>query len=155
LDDDDIAALVLDLDQDNWGKAEDAREKLVPIGAAVLSLFLQYYPKLRTYRGRTCMLYTAIKFARVSDMAVELGVMALNDKSRQVRYRACAVLAFSLRKDVIADLRKVLDHPDAQTVADAAAAIDAIKHQNHHYFQDRHHTGKSKWHVSGAPEDLS
>ena len=156
MDDTEIADLIIGLDQDTWGKAEDAREILVPLGAAVLPLFLQYYPKLRKFRGRSSVVYTAIKFALVSDLAVDLGIMALNDKSELVRYRACMLLAYSLRRDAIPDLRKVLGHPHAKTAADAAAAaaaIDAIEHQNHHYFQDRHHTGKIKWHVSGAPDN--
>ena len=153
LDNTEIADIIKSLDQDSWGKAEDAREKLVPLGSAVLPLFLQYYPKLQKFRGRTCLVYTAIKFARVSDLAVDLGIMALNDKSGQVRYRACMLLAFSLRQDAIPHLRMVLNHPDAKTVADAAAAIDAIEHQNHDFFQDRRHTGKTHWHVSGAPDN--
>ena len=30
-------------------------------------------------------------------------------------------------------------------MGDAKAAIDAIKHRNHHYFVDRKHSGRIQW----------
>ena len=37
---------------------------------------------------------------------------------------------------------------DARTVADAGAAIDAIRHRNHHHFIDHDHSGRSRWQVN-------
>jgi len=56
-----------------------------------------------------------------------------------------------LRADGIPHLKELLKHSDAKTVEDAAAAIDAIKSKNHHYFGERSHSGMSFWTVN--PED--
>jgi hypothetical protein len=44
----------------------------------------------------------------------------------------------------------LLRHSDADTVADAKAAIDAIRSRNHHYFVDRSHSGRSFWEVNSG-----
>ena len=64
---------------------------------------------------------------------------------------ACEVLAYSLREDTIPFLEPLLQHPSARTRDEAAAAIDAIKHKNHHYYLDRTHSGNAFWVVN--PED--
>ena len=38
-------------------------------------------------------------------MPIELGLAALNDRSRQVRYRACGLLAYALRKEALPSLQ--------------------------------------------------
>ena len=45
----------------------------------------------------------------------------------------------------IVPLEGQLDHKDRSIREAAAAAIDAIRNRNHHYFQDRQHTGKVVW----------
>ena len=92
----------------------------------------------------------SLRFARTSDIAFELGITALHDRSFVVRYRACGLLAFSQRRDALPALRPLLKHRDPRTAADATAAIDAIKRRNHHYFIDREHTGQIFWRVEGA-----
>jgi hypothetical protein len=42
----------------------------------------------------------------------------------------------------------LLQHTDARTREDATRALDAIHHQNHHYFVDRAHSGRSFWVVN-------
>ncbi len=144
-----IVRLIEATDEKNFTPSEDAREELVKYGPDVLPYFLEHYPRLRTWRGRTALVYTAMKFSRVSPMARELGRMALADRSGQVRYFACMLLAVSLDRDSLPALRSALDHPDPRTVEDARAAIDAIEHGDHNLFLSRGHTGKVKLEIGG------
>lgn len=68
-----------------------------------------------------------------------LGKLAIRDRSNVVRYEGCMLSAYSLSKDVIPDLEMAKKNASNETVADIAAAIDAIKHQNANYFVDRDH----------------
>jgi hypothetical protein len=69
-----------------------------------------------------------------------------------VRKRACSILAYSLRQDAVPHLEHLLCHRDQKTRDDAAAAIDAIKHRNHHYWVDRDQSGRVFWKV--GPETI-
>ena len=82
-----------------------------------------------------------------SEAAFRLGLAACGDKATLVRYRACGLLAYSLRADALPTLEAMLRHRDRRTAEDAAAAIDAIRSRNHHYFIDREHTGRIFWQV--------
>jgi hypothetical protein len=128
--------------------AEAAWESLRVLGAAVPPYLLEAYPKAKRWQGRTALVFHAIRFARVSEAAYALGQQALGDKSYMVRYRACMVLAYSLRTDAVPALAVLLQHADARTREDAARALDAIRHQNHHYFVDTPHSGRSFWVVN-------
>jgi hypothetical protein len=99
------------------------------------------------------LLFHSIRYARTSEAAFQLGVAGLRDKATLVRYRACGLLAYSLREDALPHLEELLHHPDSKSVADAKAAIDAIRQKNHHYFIDRTHSGKSFWNVN--PGDVA
>ena len=76
-------------------------------------------------------------------MAIALGLRALLDRSKYVRFVACRLLAF-------AQDPKTIEHIEAARAVkgdidgDFAAAIDAIRSQNHHYFVDREHSGHIK-----------
>ena len=129
---------------------ESAWEELRPLGAAVVPYLLEFFPKCRSWQGRTSLVYHAIHYARVSDAAFELGLRALADRSFAVRYRGCSLLAYSLRRDALDALRPLTEHPDQRTVEHAQAAIDAIEHQNHHWFIDRNHTGQMHWVVNDS-----
>jgi hypothetical protein len=128
--------------------AEQAWETLRALGPAVAPYLLEAFATARRWQGRTALVFHAIRFARVSEQAYALGVRALADKSYMVRYRACMVLAYSLRADAIPALQPLLHHADARTREDAARALDAIHHQNHHYFVDHAHSGRSFWVVN-------
>jgi HEAT repeat protein len=91
--------------------------------------------------------FHAIRFGRTHPEAFELGIQALKDTATLVRYRACGLLAYSLRREAIPYLKELLQHEDPKTVEDAKAAIDAIQHRNHHYFVDRSHSGHMFWQV--------
>lgn len=96
--------------------------------------------------------FFAIHDARENEDAVQLGIAALNDRSRVVRHRACSLLAYSLRDDALPYLRQLLMHHDPSTKEDARAAIDAIEHRNHNWFVDREHTGRLTWTVDKEVE---
>ena len=147
LTDSEIRRLVGDIAA-NQPSAEVAWESLRPLGQAVSPYLLDAYASAKRWQGRTSLVFHAIRFARVSEAAYTLGQQALGDKSYMVRYRACMVLAYSLRTDAIPALSALLQHTDARTREDAARAIDAIKHQNHHYFVDTDHSGRSFWVVN-------
>ena len=130
--------------------AEAAWQAVRGLGPAVAPYLLEAYPNARRWQARTALVFHAIAFARVSDAAYALGLQALGDKSYMVRYRACMVLAYALRADAIPALTALLQHADARTREDAARALDAIHHRNHHYFVDPQHSGRSFWVVNDS-----
>ena len=132
---------------------EEAWAALRPLGIEVVPYLLEAFPRFRNWRGRTSLVYHSIRYARTSDDAFRLGVLGTHDKSTVVRYRACGLLAYSLRKDALPELRQLLSSSDKRTVEDAKAAIDAIEHQNHHLFIDRDHSGRSHWVVNEEDRD--
>jgi hypothetical protein len=151
MDDLKIRELVKSLDTTSTGDQEATWAQLHPLGVDVVPFLANAYGSTKKAQGRVALAFHAIRYARVSQAAFELGILALNDKATLVRYRACCICAYSLRADAIPHLRELLHHSDAKTVEDAAAAIDAIKSKNHHYFIDRSHSGTSFWTVN--PED--
>jgi hypothetical protein len=118
---------------------------------ALVPVFIAAYPRIKNWVGRNSVLFCLKRFARKRPEVVELAVAGLRDRAYMVRMQACAILAYSLRKDVLPQLKELLRHRNPETRADAAAAIDAIKHQNHHYWADRSHSGKAFWIVN--PQD--
>ena len=145
---DQIRASVARLDTTSWSDQEEIWTELRPCGEAVVPYLREAYPRFRKWQGRVALVYRSIRYARVSEDAFQLGLAALADRATLVRYRACSLLAYSLRDDAIGSLEALLDHPDAETVADARAALDAIRNRNHHYFVDRRHSGRTFWEVN-------
>ena len=129
-------------------EAEAAWAELRPLGIEVVRYLAEAYPKMKKWQGRVSLVFHSIRYAKDSEDAFQLGIKALNDRATLVRYRACGLLAYSQRKEAITHLKKLLKHEDNETVADAKAAIDAIKKRNHHYFIDRDHSGKTFWQVT-------
>ena len=114
----------------------------------LIPLLIEAYPKIRLSHGRASILFRLLKWTREHSGVVPLAQSALADRSYLVREHACGILAYSLRADMVPALQLAAAHPDPRTQAEAAAAIDAINHQNHHYFIDRKHTGQSFWLVN-------
>jgi hypothetical protein len=117
----------------------------------LVPLYIEALPKIRNAKGRIHIMFDLIPLARRDARVVEAAKDRLHDRSAAVRMHACEVLAYSLRHDAIHSLEALLDHPVAETRATAAAAIDAIQHQNHHFYLDREHKGTSFWVVN--PQD--
>mgnify|MGYP001797055555 CR=1 FL=1 len=113
---------------------------------ALVPSFERIFPQIRRYGGRMNILFRLVSYSRDRPTVVALALNALKDRSRIVRYHACAALAYALKSNSIPALEGLLTHPDDETRGHAEAAIDAIRSGNHHFFADRKHTGKSFWH---------
>jgi hypothetical protein len=148
-----IRAAVAALDTRRSSEEELAWGRLSGLGADVVPFLAEAYPRFRRWEGRASLLYHSTRHARTSDAAFELAVAALGDRSFVVRNCACAVLAYSLRREALLLLREQANHPDARTREDVAAALDAIEKQNHHYFRDRDHSGMVKWIVNKSDRE--
>lgn len=127
-----------------WLAVEELRKSLEMDFAAYL---LSRFRTARRWNVRSSCVYHATRYARESAEAVELGKEAIRDKSKVVRYRGCLLLAYSLRSDLLPELRSMLDEIPADTRDDILAAIDALENRNHHYFIDREHSGQIKLNI--------
>lgn len=113
------------------------------VGSALPALLLKKYRVSKKWQARSSCVYHSIRYARDVEESVQLGIEALSDKSKVVRYRACMLLACSLSKNAVSFLKELeLRASDSETQANAHAAIDAIENQNTNYFVDRDHSGK-------------
>lgn len=114
-------------------------------GTRLPDLFTSCLPAAKRYGTRASFLYHSLQYSRVNRVAVQLAMRCLHDKSRQVRYRAAALLAVSLADEVLPALREAAASVPEESRADMRAAIDAIESRNHHLFQDRDHSGMVTW----------
>lgn len=117
-------------------------KEIKSLGESVLPFFIEAYPKAKRWKQRASYLYRAISYARDSALSVELALMALQDRSKEVRYRACMLLACSQNVNALSNLNLVLKSVSKESAADIMATIDAIESKNHNYFVDRNHSGK-------------
>jgi hypothetical protein len=124
---------------------DSAWDRLRPLGVHAVAHLVEAYRLARTWEGRAAAVSLATRFARDSELAFQLGLEALDDRSKRVRGRACGLLAYSLRKDAVARLRTLTGHADRETRDDAEAALAAIRDQNHHLFKDRDESGLVFW----------
>ena len=147
-----IRETVSRLDVKKFTDQEKPWELLRPLGVSVVPYLLEAYPEFRLWQGRLACVYHSMRYARISEAAYQLGLVALTDRATLVRYRACGLLAYSLRPEAIPALKSLLQHPDEATQQDAAAAMKAIRKRNHHLFRDRDQTG-IQWVLN--PEDQS
>ncbi len=141
-----VDALIDHLDgrdtEQHWNAVRRLRELF---GDDLPSVLLDSYRSQTQWRRRNSYLYHAIGYARRNDDAVSLGKLAVGDRSKMVRYRACMLLAYSLRQDLLPFLEEQLAKTkDEETREDLIAAMDAIVEQNHNYFADRDHSGMVK-----------
>lgn len=118
----------------------DAVRELSQIGDRFPELLLQRYRESKKWSERASCVYHSMKFAKENGSSFQLGLEATKDKSKHVRYRACMLLAVAQKDEAIAHLEPLLKN--TVSASDALAAIDAIKHRNHHYFADRDHSGE-------------
>ncbi|MDR1822152.1 MAG: hypothetical protein LBQ91_06930 [Oscillospiraceae bacterium] len=128
--------------QKNSREREAAWVKLRPLEETVVSYLLAGYQTMKMYEGRNACVYFSMRYSRTSEAAFRLGILKLTDRAALVRYHACELLAYSLREEAVPHLEKLLTHKNAKTVNAAAAAIDAMKHKNHHFFIDTNHSGQ-------------
>lgn len=130
-------------------KAHDAIERAkAPRWKTMPTHLLRRYRQAKKWQERVTDVFLALPYARTDPDALVLGIEALGDKSKVVRYRACMLLAYSLSRTAIPQLKaRLQSEDDRMTIADLKAAIDAIEHNNHHYFVDREHSNQMFWNV--------
>lgn len=127
--------------------------ELNKFGVRIPSVLLDRYRTEKKWQTRRSCVYHAIGYAKDDIDAVQLGIEALSDKSKVVRYQACLLLSFSLKKEALPALHKVkLTISDGETLANVDATIDAIENQNTNFFADRQHTGKITLRINQIPE---
>lgn len=141
----DVEAMLNYLD----GRGSDAEyaavKELSGLGDRFPELLFQKYLVSKKWGERASCVFHSIKYAKDHAIAFQLGLEAIKDKSRHVRYRACMLLAVAQKRAAIPYLEALLKDP--HSAGDASAAIDSIQHQNHNYFVDRDHSGKVKLNV--------
>ena len=113
------------------------------LGEALPELMLKEYRNASNYLVRVRCVWISTGYCRRNDAAVELGKLALLDKSKVVRYRARVLLACSLKYDAIPDVKQAIERSkDQKERQELLAVLDAIENQNHTYFWDLDHGGK-------------
>lgn len=134
----------------NGGGSDDeifaVRELRDLLGCNLPEYLARHYSASTKYQVRVSCVYYSIRFARCSNTAKQLGLSALEDRSKIVRYRACQLLAISLDKNLLPRMEALRQAIDRRSATDLDAAMDAIANQNQHYFIDRDHSGKMFMH---------
>lgn len=121
-----------------WKAVLELRSRL---GGSLPDRLLPRYLLAKRWPVRSSCVYHAVRYAKTSNAAVDLALLAVKDKSKVVRYEACMLLACSQRKDILPRLRDLLATTNEDTKADLLAAIDAIESQNQNFFVDPEHSG--------------
>jgi len=104
------------------------------IGPDIIPYCSRYFDTAKVADRRASLVQFVIRYSRVSDAAVELGLKALKDRSKQVRRMACGVLAYSLNEANLPALQAFLNHRCPETSQHAMRAIDAIATKDHNRF---------------------
>lgn len=135
-----IKSLILLLDGSGSDKEHAAIESLSQLGSDLPCKLLERYRTAKLWGQRASCVYHSIKYAGYSDCSYQLGIEALCDKSKHVRYRACMLLAVAQTSLAIPHLEQLLS--DRVSAEDAEAAINSILCKNHNLFVDRENSGK-------------
>lgn len=125
VDPDKISEYLAYLDGRAASNEADAISGLEAMGVDVPALMLKRYEHSRRWSDRASSVHHCTRYASLSPAAFELGVIALRDRSRLVRSRACMLLTFTQNPKAIEPLRELLD--DAALRDEAAAAIDILE----------------------------
>ena len=124
---------------DEWVAVRELRSSL---GDSLPKYLLDRFCTAKKWVERSSYVFHATRYARRSREAIALGKLAVRDKSKVVRYRGCMLLAYSLDRNLLPELERLLGSSQADSRADIAAALDAIEQQNENYFVDRDHSGQ-------------
>jgi hypothetical protein len=108
---------------------QEGIEKLEALGVDIPDLMMKRYKFSRRWADRTSCVYHCIKYAKTNKDAYQLGIIALQDKSKTVRHQACILLSVAQKKEAIEHLEELLS--DEASRDDAAAAIDVLLNLNH------------------------
>jgi hypothetical protein len=111
------------------------------LGSQLPVALLDLYRQSSRAGARAACVYHAIRHSPTDEAAYQLGLEALEDKSKIVRYRACMLLSYAQRSSALIPLQLALERAKGDTSSDITAAIDAIASKNHNFFVDREHSG--------------
>ena len=92
-------------------------------GSEILPLLAAAFETARHGLARACNVHHATLFARADDRAIELGLRALADPIKEVRARACMLLAHGRKREAVPALRAVKAGPTRELARRAAASI--------------------------------
>lgn len=99
-----------------------------------------------------CIFFCFYAASQGIEEAINLGLIALEDKSKFVRYQACKLLAYSKSHRAIPFLIAAKNSSKSnKNMADILATISAIEKQNSNLFVDRNGTGKITMQVVERP----
>ena len=103
---------------------QEAIAALEALGMDVPGLLAKKYMISRRWSDRAICVSHCTEYSNSNEDAFQLGIMALQDKSKIVRQKACELLAVSQRSEAIEHLRKLLS--DRALREHAQEAIDAL-----------------------------
>jgi len=112
--------------------SEDMHEAIATLealGVDIPGLMMKKYRISRRWADRASCVYHCIKYARTHEDAYQVGITALQDKSRAVRHKACLLLSAAQKKEAIEHLEQLLS--DKTSRNDAVAAIDVLSKLKH------------------------
>lgn len=92
-------------------------------GREIVPLVARAFAATRQVRGRESHVYYVTPYARFDEAAVELGLRALRDPRKEVRYRACGLLAHSRRVETVSELRKIASGPSREPARRAVRSL--------------------------------
>jgi len=130
------------IDGSGSDRESNAVRELRSLGPLFVEYLVKKYAAETHWKSRNSCVYNAIRYSRESRTAVSFGLVALGDRSKVVRHNACLLLAYSLDKTVLPQLRQAREDADLKTIEDITAAIQSIEEQNSNLFVDRKRSGK-------------
>jgi len=140
---DDLSEILKNIDGSGSDQEYKAIIELKKMNENLPILLLKKYKEAKKWGERAACVYHSISYARDFPEALQLGIIALTDKSKVVVYRACMLLAYSLKREALFALQNTKENiTNEDILKDINAAIDAIENQNSNFFVDRDHSGK-------------
>lgn len=103
-------------------------------------MLLKHYSQSKSFSARAACVYHSVRYAKTSKSALELGLRAVLDRSKIVRYRAAMLLVVAQSPVAIPALEAMKEKWKA-SASDAEAAIAALNSGNPNRFVDRENTG--------------
>ena len=133
-----IRALVARIDPSGSVEQIAIREEFgVLAGARLPEFILEVFRDARRAKLRATLLIHCGIYARESDAAFDVALLAARDRSRLVRYHGLQMLAFSQRQDRLSDLQDLAQDMPEDSRGDLEAAIYAIQSVEPNHFVDR------------------
>ena len=103
----------------------EAIARLEASGIDVPELLLRRYQTSRRWSDRALCLRLSSRYAKSEQPAFRLGILALDDRAKIVRQKACLLLAATQRKEAVEHLGKLLSDPSCRE--HALSAIHALE----------------------------